>query len=545
MKADMPARRNRPLAIFHLIGMLCALAGCTHDRPLNVALQPGVQLPRRAAVLFLADGLDRTRMNALLDAGQLPNIQQRLLATGTAVQNAVAALPTLTYANTTSLLTGQFPGSHGILGNKWFDRDRLELHDYTTIETYRNTDRHFRSPTIYEQLPGQLTVSIQCAVRRGATRVIDNWATSGINWFFSGFDQVDKLIAMRFELIVRLANETGRWPVFVNAYFPGIDETGHRYGADSEQYAESLRNLDTQIGRILDAYERIGLAERTFFVLTSDHGHVPVQPSKRMNVIAWLQERAGLRVCAATPSGSSYEDRYLHLKSFDTVVIDGGNRRATIHLRGPDGWHQRPGHERITETLNPGPGLWNDRRVALVAIREGPNTVFVRSADGMATIRRERTAPNAEPAYRLDVTHGDPLEYLAHPPLREFVEAGNHTSRQWLAATAQSRYPDFVPQIVEMFDSPHAGDAVVFAADSATFDTSTRGGHGSALQRDIIVPMIWCGPGIPTGGQIQSARTVDVAPTLLDLLQADRNGYRGPPTDGVSLAQELRNARSP
>ena len=46
---------------------------------------------------------------------------------GTAYEwGAMASLPTVTLANHTSILTGRFPGHHGILHNAWYDRARGE-----------------------------------------------------------------------------------------------------------------------------------------------------------------------------------------------------------------------------------------------------------------------------------------------------------------------------------------------------------------------------------------------------------------------------------
>ena len=45
------------------------------------------------------------------------------MAMGTAYEyGAMSGLPTVTLANHTSILTGRYPGHHGILHNAWFDR---------------------------------------------------------------------------------------------------------------------------------------------------------------------------------------------------------------------------------------------------------------------------------------------------------------------------------------------------------------------------------------------------------------------------------------
>jgi arylsulfatase A-like enzyme len=164
--------------------------------------------------------------------------------------------------------------------------------------------------------------------------------------------------------------------------------------------------------------------------------------------------------------------------------------------------------------------------------------------------------------YRLLPVAGDPLGYLGDPVLAEFVCAGWHDSRDWLAVTADNEFPDFVPQIADLFDSPRAGDILAFAAADWSFSLWHAGGHGSALARDMRVSMFVSGPDLPPGSRITHARLVDVAPTILDLLGqrgpavsedghgefASRAEHSGPSSrsealSGRSLAEELRAAR--
>ena len=70
---------------------------------------------------FLLDGANPNVLYALADAG-LGNIA-RLITAGTAyAYRAMAGMPTVTLANHTSILTGRYPGHHGILHNAWYGR---------------------------------------------------------------------------------------------------------------------------------------------------------------------------------------------------------------------------------------------------------------------------------------------------------------------------------------------------------------------------------------------------------------------------------------
>jgi hypothetical protein len=56
------------------------------------------------------------------------------------------------------------------------------------------------------------------------------------------------------------------------------------------------------------------------------------------------------------------------------------------------------------------------------------------------------------------------------------------TSREWLAATAASSHPDFVPQIVELFDSPRARSRDLCVAEGV-FAGHDRGEHGYCVPK--------------------------------------------------------------
>ncbi|MFH0980661.1 MAG: alkaline phosphatase family protein, partial [Planctomycetota bacterium] len=228
--------------------------------------------PRAAVLLITADGLAEPVMDDMLRAGELPHMAG-LIEHGVRVRRASCSLPSLTYPNLTTILTGCHPSRHGIMGNQWFDRYSLWYRDYKTIATYRDADADIMMPTVYELLGDEFTVSIQCAIRRGVGRTIDNWATSGIRWFFGGYKATDQLMPWRFDIIAEEARRRGRWPVLIHAYFPGVDEIGHRYGCDSRSYRDALRNLDRQIGLMGEAVARAGMADHTCTILVADHNH--------------------------------------------------------------------------------------------------------------------------------------------------------------------------------------------------------------------------------------------------------------------------------
>lgn len=535
--------------------------GCAVDRPIRLDIPQRVIRPERSAVVFFTDGLDVRVLDEMLAGGELPNIARRFVRGGVRVRHAIASMPSNTYPNAVSLVTGVFPGRHGIVGNRWFDRCALSTEYYIRADTFRNVNQQFLAPTIFERLADRLTVAVQFHTRRGAGVVLEDDLRMALHWMVSDFLGHDRQTGELAGLVDDTARAAGRWPALTVFYFPGIDELGHRFGTDSPRYRDAVRNADVQIGRITAAWETAGLMEHTYWVLVSDHGHATYGPDESVDVAGWLHRTHGLRVYQGDAPAGNFLRRRAAFERYDAYVANGSFRCSAIHVRGTEGWHASPPTERLRGLLWPGgeagdvsdrAALFALRGVELAALPAGENRVEVYSRRGQAEVeasaagdadsgtgRANGAAPRLR--YRLINRTGDALGYGQTPELDTFVRAGWHDSQEWLAATAGMRVPDFVPQVVEMFRSRRSGDIVLFASERGTFQNDERSGHGSCLASDMRITLFFAGPDMPGGREIGAARMVDVTPTLLELLQA------GPESldvriDGRSIAPALQQA---
>ncbi len=515
-------------------------SGCAHQRTAELFGDGAIDRPEICVTVFFADGMGGPTMQAMLDRGQLPHIAEHFVAGGVGVEHSMASLPPITYANAVSIITGVFPGHHDVTGNRWFDPRSCTLRDYGSATTYRKVNDDFHQPTIYELLDDAFTVNVQGHTRRGVSVSIDNVVTAGLDWLVGRYSAVDARVGRGVGEVAARARRAGRWPALYFNYFPGLDEVGHRSGADSAEYAAALVTVDQAIGKIIKRVEDLAPADRRYYVLLSDHGHVPTPPGKAIDLARWLGETARLRVYeqARLPAGAGGPSC---LPDHDVVLINGAFRRAAIHLLPP----ARTATDQPIATWPWVRGLPQLPGVAVVCTRYGADAVRATSADGGLHIERRledgvkqyRATPLNGPAL-LDAVLGDGAEART-------VRDGWHNSRVWLAASANARFPDFVPQIVELFDSPRAGDVIVFAADDYSFSDDWHGGHGSCVYRDMHVPLFFTGPGLPPGGRIPAARLVDVTPTVLDLLGATESLPADVTFDGVSLLPALRSAVRP
>ncbi|MCG3126808.1 MAG: hypothetical protein CHACPFDD_01663 [Phycisphaerae bacterium] len=527
-------------------------AGCALDGPIKLDVPPRVVRPERSAVVLFTDGLDAGVLDEMLAAGELPNVARRFVRGGVRVRNAIASMPSNTYPNTVSLVTGVFPGRHGIVGNRWFDRHALATEYYIRADTFRNVNQQFLAPTIFERLADRLTLAVQLHTRRGASVVLEDDLRMALRWMTGDYVGHDRQTGDYAAQIDDVARSAGRWPALTVFYFPGIDELGHRFSTDSRQYRDAVRNADVQIGRIVSAWEQAGLLENTYWVLVSDHGHVAYGADEYLDVAGWFRRTHALRVSQEDAPAGDYARRYAAFAPYDAYVANGSFRGSAIHVRGPDGWHTSPPLERLrallwpegaTGALSDPAALFAQRGVELAVVSAGADRVEVYSRHGRAVVEAESAEAGGGSGlrYRLINEVGDALGYGQTAEQRAFVEAGWHDSQAWLTATAELRVPDFVPQVVEMFRSRRSGDIVLFASERGTFQNDERSGHGSCLASDMRITLFFAGPDLPGGCEIGAARMVDVTPTLLELLQAGIEDL-GVRIDGRSIAPQLKHA---
>ncbi len=546
---------REPLGIGHRTGLaaalLCAamalvpLTGCGVPSPDGPADTYGLDfsLPKdakvRGAIIFLIDGLNADIFQQMLDAGELPAFKKYLVDRGTYAPRAIASTPTVTLANLTSVVTGQFPGHTDITGINWFDRNRLVWRDYATIAQKNTLDGDYIAPNIYEQFPDETTWSIFYQPHRGATKFAEDRMSAGPPYFFGWYEFVDRITLWRFHLLADIARKQERFPAVTTVYLLATDFMAYRHGPDSPEYREALRHSDRQIGRVLGDLQRAGLLEGLHIALVSDHGHIPVAQHFHMN--QFCEKDLGL----VLDSGhwwehDPFEERLADYNKVTAVAYGSGDRFYALCLRAPkrdDGkiigwepWIVRPSPRDLKDypTVKPGEAfappvrmrvnlveaMLKQPAVDVVAHSCGPNRVRVLRRGGEVEFQQDG-GREAGIVHKL-ISGDDPLEWKGKVPA-EMLAGRPATSRQWLDATADTGYPDLPAQILAYFRSRHAGDIAAFATPGWDFNHNNKSGHGGVSPGDMHVPLLIAGPNVPHQ-RLDVARSVDLMPTLLMLL---------------------------
>lgn len=235
----------------------------TTSAPANPAPQPPVSAAATQTHVLVI-GIDGTNLSRILADDYNQNFFD-LMGVSTTAASSIVGHTTISNPSWTAILTGVWGERTGVINNVF------------TPWTYNTW------PTVFNQLE-----SIDRAIQ---TMAVGNWdVINGIagggsipadqnvfvgqlpgdkNWLATD----DAVADLTVDAISGIGGPT---PNFLFSYFVGVDENGHMYGGASEEYKLAIRNMDDNLGEILDAVAaREALGEDWTIMVVTDHGHQP------------------------------------------------------------------------------------------------------------------------------------------------------------------------------------------------------------------------------------------------------------------------------
>ncbi|MHB2026013.1 MAG: alkaline phosphatase family protein [Elusimicrobiota bacterium] len=268
--------------------------------------------PKQNVILISVDGMKPgTYLNASAHDLKIPFLL-RMMREGAYSEGLSPVMPTVTYPSHTSMVTGDEPAIHGITTNGAWDPRGLTGGDW------RWFSEDIKVPTIWG-----------LAYQKGLKTALISWpVTVGAQaddlfpefWRAGGPPQVlpDDLKILRAlsspgfmaataaefpSFYAKLTSEGGQdgrdeaftdmavhaletiHPKLLLLHLVEVDHAQHEYGLWTPQAAAAIENADSQIGRLIAATQKFGLADRTIFVIVSDHGFASVSKAVRPGII--------------------------------------------------------------------------------------------------------------------------------------------------------------------------------------------------------------------------------------------------------------------
>ena len=269
-----------------------------------------------------------------------PNLR-KMMAAGTYSTGVRNSLPTVTYPNHTTLITGVWPAKHGIANNTVFDPEQKNLGGWYWYA------EDIKVPTLWDAVhnAGGKVASLSWPVSVGARsidynvpeywraripedlKVIRALATPGLIAELekmsgvkndAAFGEEPESDEVRAELTAAMI--ALKKPKFTTLHLVSLDGTEHTYGPGTPQAKATLAVIDGAVGKLVAAARK---AEPDLVVvIVSDHGFARVEHN--VNLIGYFAEAGLITLDPKTRKVTGWE------------AVPWGGASAAVVLKNPN-----------------------------------------------------------------------------------------------------------------------------------------------------------------------------------------------------------------
>jgi predicted AlkP superfamily pyrophosphatase or phosphodiesterase len=354
---------------------------------------------------------------ALTDTNADIPVIRELAQKGASCQHMVASLPTMTWPNHTTLVTGVTPARHAVIGNSYWNRADDKVYKLIPDISF-NKDEIVKAPTIYDiaHQSGLKTAGINWPASRGADTL--DWRTPDVHTdaLMQQYSTPSLLAELRTEGIpyekqeLWCKTDKGRdrdllytrilthvlakhRPNIALIHLVELDHVEHAKGPRSKETYEALKFEDERVKEIRDVLEKT-YGQKATIIVTSDHGFVAVRKRIFSNVIL---RKAGLIELNGGKMGKRKAFAVDQGGSTFIYIVDQQNRQA-IRRQIAKAFAGVEGVDRVLEPNDfkhqglPTPE--QDPHIADLVITAKDGYVFNDRADGDLTV-----SPNAETVF--------------------------------------------------------------------------------------------------------------------------------------------------
>lgn len=284
---------------------------------------PELDLPRHYVVLIVIDS-NRPQNLTLY---KLPHIQA-LMRHGVVYDRSwVGELESSTPDVHVTLGTGTLPRENGFLGFGWASPQTRQPIDFRTLLANHGIDPVLRALPV-QSVAYRLHEYMPQAVSLAASGHKD-YAVVGLGGGWANYEIYGKYVGNRFiptfmhtppplsgserrsltlpkaptitqedswagKYVVDVAQRVRPRLLMIN--FPELDTWGHWYGPDSQAVqGKIMRNVDRVVGQIEATYQRLGILQKTDFIVTADHAMMESRPAHSFNLVQSAAIEAGTK----------------------------------------------------------------------------------------------------------------------------------------------------------------------------------------------------------------------------------------------------------
>lgn len=259
----------------------------------------------------------------------------RIAGAGVRAESMRPVFPSLTFPNHYSIATGLYPAEHGIVHNHFPDEARDEWYHLWDRSSVEDPRWYGGEPVwVTAEKNGLVTAAYYFVGTEAAIRGVSPSHWHSFDASVPGSDRVAQVIEW-------LQWPADRRPHLITLYFEHVDTAGHNFGRGSPQLAAAVAEVDTNIGRLLDAIAEADLPGEVYVLVVSDHGQANYVDPETTFVLRDHIDLTGLEVTAGGAYAWIYQqqpDRERALAIRDAINEAWAHGHAVLRDEAPAEW---------------------------------------------------------------------------------------------------------------------------------------------------------------------------------------------------------------
>ncbi len=259
----MKKMKRVPSLVLIVLLLIAASTGQENPSPPAPAAAPPQKITDLKPTVILIS-LDGFRWD-YPDKYEAPNLQE--LIRGGVRAEMVPAFPTKTFPNHYTLVTGLYPGNHGVVANNMWD-DAMQ-------SGFKMSDR--AAVTNPQWWAGGEPIWVT-AHKQGQKSAAMFWPGSeapvgGVYpTYWQKYDDDMPHAARVAWVLAQLDRPVGERPTFSTLYFSAVDTAGHDFGPDTPEVRAAVAKVDAAVGELMLGLKQRGIFDRVNLIVVADHG---------------------------------------------------------------------------------------------------------------------------------------------------------------------------------------------------------------------------------------------------------------------------------
>ncbi len=278
---------------------------------------------------FRADYLSKT---------ETPNFD-RLIKNGVTAEGLIPIFPTKTFPNHYAIATGLYPENNGLIGNNMYDPEMDARYSMGNRDAVENPDWYLGEP---------IWNTVEKAGKKAGTMFWIGSEAPIQNMRPSHWKSYDGSIPneARIDTVLKWMTREQDPVEFGTLYFSFVDSQGHRYGPDSEEVIEAIKQADELVGYLM---EKLESNESINLMIVSDHGMIEVSPSKKVILDDFIDVNK-IKIIAYSPALMFNVEGEGEQEVFESLKRNEVNFKVYLKEDIPDRYHLK-NNSRVPEIL--------------------------------------------------------------------------------------------------------------------------------------------------------------------------------------------------